>query len=112
LAVESGRNSSRRVAALAYVTDLGEHAVLGRVGLNVLAVRAGTDIGMRFRLRTSDTENQIDTAVALLTVATLGARPAGVARKRQTPSGLLPVPPYKRSSGATARTPNSAKSGK
>jgi len=43
LAVQSGRNSSRRVAALAQPTDLGEHAVLGRVGLNVLAVRVETE---------------------------------------------------------------------
>jgi len=43
LPVESGRDSSQRVAALAQVTNFREHALLARVGLDVLAVRAETE---------------------------------------------------------------------
>jgi hypothetical protein len=43
LAVQGGRDPSQRVAALTQVTDFREHTLLARIGLNVLAVRAGTE---------------------------------------------------------------------
>jgi hypothetical protein len=41
--VQGGRDSPQRVAALAQITDFGEHGLLVRIGLDVLAVRAETE---------------------------------------------------------------------
>jgi hypothetical protein len=40
--IQCSRDPSQRVAALAQVTDFSEHALLARVGFDVLAVRAET----------------------------------------------------------------------
>ena len=53
-------------------------------------ILGSVDIGMRLVSAGATPKVLLITAVALLTVATMGARPAGVARKRQTPPGLLP----------------------
>jgi hypothetical protein len=43
LAVQRRRNPSHRVAALAQVTDFGEHTLLSGVWFDVLPVRAETE---------------------------------------------------------------------